>query len=80
MSDQVGVQGARRHLAEILERAHRGEAIVVTKRGRAYATIAPVERATPPPASPLSTLRGSGRGLWGDDPSGLIDDLREEWG
>ena len=74
-----GVLDARKHLAELLERAHHGESITITKRGRVYAAIVPV-KATRRDAGPvLAGLRGTGPGLWGDDPAAPIAAERDEW-
>ncbi len=75
-----GAQEARAHLPEILERAHHGEATIVTKRGRAYAAIVPVQRAgTGKNGASLLRLRGTGRGCWGKQPAAAIARLRDEW-
>lgn len=39
---KVDLREARTHLTELLERAHRGEEIVITKTGRPYARLVPV--------------------------------------
>lgn len=39
----VSVQAAKTHLSWLLERAHAGEEIIVTKRGAPYARLCPLE-------------------------------------
>ncbi len=74
-----GAEGARAKLAELLERAHRGEPTVITKRGQPYAALVPVVDEKPRRGSTLMSLRGTGRGLWGADAAKLVAELREEW-
>lgn len=75
-----GAEEARAKLPELLERAHRGVATVITKRGEPYAVLAPVTALRSTRRGPtLLALRGSGRGLWGTDPAKTLADLREEW-
>jgi prevent-host-death family protein len=75
-----GAEQARTQLPMLLERAHRGSATIITRHGKPYAALVPVGALASRrrPAS-LLTLRGSGAGLWGDDPARTIDALREEW-
>lgn len=75
-----GAETARAHLPELLERAHHGTPTVITKRGKAYAVLAPIGQ----PASTrrgirMLSLKGSGAGLWGPDPAATIARLRDEW-
>jgi prevent-host-death family protein len=77
--DRYGVEEARRRLPELLERAHRGERVVITRHGRPYATLREASQATAK-RPPFSELRGSGRGLWhSSDAGNTIERLREEW-
>jgi len=77
--DRFGVEEARRRLPELLERAHRGERVVITRHGRPYATLGEVAPAIARRPA-FSELRGSGRGLWrGSDAGNTIERLREEW-
>ena len=75
----VGVEQARQRLPELLARAHRGEATVITRHGRPYAVLVPLEdaRLVRPRAS-LTDLRGSGKGLWGGI-ARHVRTLRREW-
>ena len=40
---EVGSYEAKTHLPSLLERAHRGERIVITRHGARYAVLAPAE-------------------------------------
>lgn len=75
-----GVEETRQRLPALLDDAHAGKPVVVTKHGRPYAAIVPldaVQEAGPRPS--MKALRGSGTGLWGDDVAAWVDRLREEW-
>jgi prevent-host-death family protein len=75
-----GAEEARANLPELLERAHRGVATVITKRGQPYAILTPVAGAKRGRRGPsLSELRGSGRGLWGENAAETLSTMREEW-
>ena len=75
-----GADTARAHLPELLERAHHGTPTVITKRGKAYAVLVPVEGL---PAkrgrTRILSLKGSGAGLWGPDSATIVARLRGEW-
>jgi prevent-host-death family protein len=75
-----GTEHARAHLPELLELAHRGTATVITRHGKPYAVLAPIDHAKSAkrPTS-LLALKGSGAGLWGDDPAATVASLRDEW-
>lgn len=75
-----GAEEARTHLPELLERAHRGERSVITKRGKPYAEVVPVGTPAPgKPRIPLLSLAGSGTGLWGGISRETIERMRDEW-
>ncbi len=75
-----GAEEARQTLPALLERAQRGETTLITRRGRSCAAIIPVELLPPPrPGASLLALRGSGRGLWGEDPSATVAAERDGW-
>jgi prevent-host-death family protein len=78
-SKVYGSDDARAHLPELLELAHKGASTVITKRGRPYAMIAPLDASQPSPHLLLSMLKGSGAGLWGADSRQTIASLRDEW-
>lgn len=43
----VNVHEAKTHFSRLLERAHRGEEIILAKGGKPYAKLVPLEGATP---------------------------------
>jgi prevent-host-death family protein len=59
--DTVGVAEAKARLSELLERVGRGERIIVARRGRAAAVLAPLEAVTDQGERPegLATLAGA---------------------
>jgi prevent-host-death family protein len=71
---------ARRQLPSLLESAHAGQAVIITRRGKPYAALVPIESllvARPCPS--IVALRGSGRGLWGKDGAAGVNRMRNEW-
>jgi prevent-host-death family protein len=75
-----GVEETRQQLPSLLEDAHAGNPVIITKRGKPYAAIVPLEslqEAGPRPS--LVALRGSGEGLWGDDAAAWVERMRDEW-
>lgn len=76
----TGVEETRKQLPSLLDEAHAGRAVVVTKRGEPYAAIVPLEAlAATSPRPSFVALRGTGPGLWGDDAAAWVDRLRDEW-
>jgi len=82
MSSTQGIEAARRRLPELVAAAHRGETTVITKHGRPYAALVPVEQVEDARRTPsgLLALKGCARGLWGEVPACTVDALRREWG
>lgn len=83
---RYGLEQARAQLPLIASEAHAGHASVITRHGKPVAVVVPVaqwEQAQQPPSPPtgpgLLALRGTGRGLWGEDPARAVADLRDEW-
>ncbi|MEK6606763.1 MAG: type II toxin-antitoxin system prevent-host-death family antitoxin [Myxococcota bacterium] len=75
-----GAEQARQRLPELLERAHHGSPTVITKRGRPYAALVPLDRGlVRTRRSSLLALRGSGAGLWGRDAARTVSRMRDEW-
>jgi len=75
-----GSEEARTRLPELIERAHRGEGSVITKRGKPYAEVVPVGSNTNgKPRLSFLSLAGTGRGLWGHDSRKTVKRLRDEW-
>ena len=73
-----GVEEARRRLPELLERAHQGERVVITRHGKRYAALVEPDVAAGRTGG-FARLRGSGKGLWGREPAAHVERLREEW-
>jgi prevent-host-death family protein len=73
----VGAFEAKTHLAQLLERANRGETITVTKRGKPFARLAPADQASPDRvAQAMADLRALRQSV---KPEGLsILELRDE--
>lgn len=81
---RYGLEQARASLPRIVSDATTGVSSVITRHGKACAAVVPVqdlERLQAARKRPhrLLALRGSGRGLWGADPSKAVADLRDEW-
>ncbi|MEO8120108.1 MAG: type II toxin-antitoxin system Phd/YefM family antitoxin [Rhodoferax sp.] len=81
---RYGLEQARIQLPAIVADAHAGHASIITRHGKPYAAIVPIQDLQKlQPASETSgllALRGTGRGLWGADVGQTIADLRDEWG
>lgn len=74
-----GAEQARQQLPAILAEAAAGHATVITRRGREVAAVVPIAAAQLSKAMPLTTLAGTGRGLWGKRSAQTIARLRNEW-
>jgi prevent-host-death family protein len=74
----VGVEEARRRLPALLAAAHRGEVTIVTKHGRPHAALVPVAGALSARGVSVASLRGSGKGLWGDG-AAYVARARKDW-
>lgn len=86
MSTQTlyGLEQARAQLPHIVSEAHAGEYSVITKHGKPYAAVVPVQdleklKATRKPQPGLLALRGTGKGLWEKSAGKTIANLRYEW-
>ena len=80
MINRRGAEDARNHLPELLGAAERGQATVITRRGRAVAVLAPAAALeTVARQQSLMPFVGSGRGLWGEDIAAAIRGLRDDW-
>jgi prevent-host-death family protein len=75
-----GAEEARNQLPSLLEAAERGRATVITKHGKPVAALVPIEdfKAASKQMS-LASLEGTGRGLWGENSTRTIDEMRDEW-
>jgi prevent-host-death family protein len=77
---QKGAEEARNQLPKLLEAAERGETTVITKHGKPVAALVPIEHLNVAPKQmSLLPLEGTGRGLWGEDSTKTIDEMRDEW-
>jgi antitoxin (DNA-binding transcriptional repressor) of toxin-antitoxin stability system len=75
-----GIEQARTQFPAITARAHAGLASVITKHGKPYAAVVPVEALTAPGRQTgVLALRGTGQGLWGPRPDEAVAELRDEW-
>lgn len=75
-----GAEEARAHLSELIERAHRGQATIITRHGKPYAAVVPADRSVPMPrTTALLALKGTGKGLWGTKSARTVAALRDEW-
>ena len=80
-----GLEQARIQLPNIIANAHAGVRSIITKHGKPYAAIVPLQdlKQTSTDAdmtSGILALRGTGRGLWGAHVGQTVSDLRDEWG
>jgi len=71
----VGIRDLKAHLSRHLKRVRSGTRLVVTERGRAIASIQPIE--TPDDVAWAHALVASGRAQWsGGKPAGATPPLR----
>ena len=76
---EKGVESARAELPHLLDEAARGRSTLITRHGRVVAAIVPPAAAAAPRQLSLSSLAGSGRGLWGRDSRRAVRRMRDEW-
>jgi len=75
-----GAEEARNQLPDLLDAAERGQSTIISKHGRPVAALVSLERyQAGNRQQPLLPVQGSGRGLWGDDSTQTIRELRDEW-
>ncbi len=81
---RYGLEQARAQLPRIVAEAQTGACSVITKHGKPYAAVMPLQelerlqtQASAPTA--LLELRGTGQGLWGADVGQTLAELRGEW-
>lgn len=76
----LGSEAAREKLPELLELAHSGSSTIITKHGKPYAALVPVSSVIPSRRRvSVLALSGTGAGLWGDDSSRAVTNMRNEW-
>jgi len=83
-NSSYGLEQARIQLPAIAANAHAGVTSIITRHGKPYAAIVPVQdleklRSAAHAPSGLLALRGTGQGLWGTDVAKTISRLRDEW-
>ena len=77
----VGLEQGRSTLPDLAAQAHAGSPTLLTRHGKPWAAIVSpevLEKSQQRRAS-FFALRGTGKGLWGDDPAKTIDEMRDEW-
>lgn len=79
-----GLEQARIQLPMIVANAHAGIRSIITKHGKPYAAIVPIQDVqrtshSAELAAGILSLRGTGRGLWGNYVGQTVSDLRDEW-
>ncbi|MBN9459616.1 MAG: type II toxin-antitoxin system prevent-host-death family antitoxin [Burkholderiales bacterium] len=79
--ESLGIEATRRRLPELVAAAHDGKMTLITRHGRPYAALVPVEKAGGgrlPTA--ILALKGCAAGVWGKEPARSVEELRSEWG
>ena len=75
-----GVQEARQELPALVEAAHRGSGTIITKHGKPYAAIVPVNEAMSKSRGvTVAQLRGTGKKIWKRDAADEVSRMRDEW-
>jgi prevent-host-death family protein len=75
-----GAEEARNQLPDLLEAAGKGQSTIITRHGRPVAALVPIEAfGSAVRQQPLTSVAGSGRGLWGKDSARTLRRLRDEW-
>ena len=75
-----GAEEARNQLPDLLEAAEKGRSTIITKHGRPVAALVPLDEFdSSGRQQPLVPVEGSGQGLWGEDSTRTVRDLRDEW-
>jgi prevent-host-death family protein len=80
-----GLEQARIQLPTIVANAHAGIRSIITKHGKPYAAIVPLEDVQrtsndTDAVKGVLPLIGTGRGLWGSDIGQTVSEFRDEWG
>ena len=74
----LSVATARQRLPALLAAAEAGVESVISRRGRPVAVLGPVTPHTARPRTPLTSLIGSGKSLWGRAGT-HVRKARDEW-
>ena len=76
----TGAEEARKQLPALVAAAAEGRTTIITRHGRAVAAVVPAESVAPAKKqSPIASIAGTGKGLWGKDSSGTLARVRDEW-
>ena len=76
----TGAEEARKQLPALVAAAAKGHTTIITKHGRAVAAVVPADSiAKAKKQSPITSIAGTGKGLWGKDSTKAIAKLRDEW-
>lgn len=84
-SPRYGLEQARSKLPHIVAEAHAGTTSIISRHGKPYAAVVPLQRlarleqAVNRPPRALLSIVGTGRGLWGENAGQTLDQLRGEW-
>ena len=80
MAERMGAEQARQRLPELLDLAKQGRTTVITRHGKPWAAIVPLDHVRENLSAPsILDLAGSGAGLWDMDAAAYVDMTREEW-
>ena len=74
-----GAEEARNQLPALLADAEKGRVTIITRHARSIAALVPLKGVTGARQKPLTSLAGSGKGMWGKDSAGSVRRLRDEW-
>ena len=75
-----GAEAARRQLPALVTAAAEGRVTVITRHGRAIAALVPADSvARANGQSPITSIAGTGKGLWGKNSTRTFSSLRDEW-
>lgn len=75
-----GAEAARNDFPSLISAASEGRTTIITRHGRPVAAIVPAESVLNSQRQlPISTIAGTGKGLWGKNSRRTIAKLRDEW-
>ena len=73
-----GAEEARNQLPALLAEAEKGRTTIITRHGRSIAKLGPVTGAGVQQKA-LTSLAGSGKGMWGGNSAKALGKMRDEW-
>ena len=73
-----GAEEARNQLPALLAEAEKGRSTIITRHGRSIARLGPVTGAGSRQKA-LTSLAGSGKGMWGGSSTRAVGKMRDEW-